>query len=636
MARAVHILLISLLLCVQAGAATYYVSTTNAAASDDNDGSSALPWLTIGKATATVAAGDTVIVKAGTYNEAVLMATSGTAGSPITFTGERDASGNWLTIVDAGTAMTNWYPAPEIGAGVYVQTNLSNPIVEMTVGASAQRVPFVYTMTNGTYVKGYVYTAASGVTNGYDLLNLASDAVVTLAGGTNQISFWDGTGAIFCSTGTVCYLRFKNGDDPNTNSVRGLDDSGYGTSGTGRSKYAVGMNGKSYIVWSNFCVRGAPVGIYLWGTAHHNTIVSNRVTGCYAKVYLYNGPYLNTVSGNAVSSTFYGGGGGGTFGEADEDGAFGNVSGAYTYAQSLRANSYAISKYFMGQSSSFDEGLFLYYAGSNNVIAWNAVSNCWGNGLNIWGNGTGTHTASTDVYSNAIHNVSSAGVLLERGQYGTRIHDNLIYDCNLNFRAHQMGFSDTNRLVYIYRNRCWLPAGVGDQIFLHWTYSTGASNFPTFWWYHNDFLGGYQGFRNNGWAAANGGCTNFHLLNNLWCSNTFSVAGASTWFSDASMVKECDYNIANPALASAPAWFGAHTINTNTAEWQVGTTPPSFALSATSLAINAGMNIPTTYPTLPQTSEPINGSAPDIGAYEWLGGYGAITSLNVTNLIIGP
>lgn len=53
---------------------TYYVSTSG---NDNNAGTLAAPWRTIQKAANTVHAGDTVLVRAGTYNEVVTMKTSG-------------------------------------------------------------------------------------------------------------------------------------------------------------------------------------------------------------------------------------------------------------------------------------------------------------------------------------------------------------------------------------------------------------------------------------------------------------------------------------------------------------------------------------------------------------------------------
>jgi len=66
-------------------AATYYVDKNAPNASDSNPGTEAEPWKTIAKANSTVAAGDTVYVKAGTYTQRVGPYASGTAAAPIAY-----------------------------------------------------------------------------------------------------------------------------------------------------------------------------------------------------------------------------------------------------------------------------------------------------------------------------------------------------------------------------------------------------------------------------------------------------------------------------------------------------------------------------------------------------------------------
>ncbi len=60
---------------------TYYVDQNHPQASDANPGTESQPWLTIQKAVDTVWAGDTVIVKSGTYHERITFE-SGTRGAP--------------------------------------------------------------------------------------------------------------------------------------------------------------------------------------------------------------------------------------------------------------------------------------------------------------------------------------------------------------------------------------------------------------------------------------------------------------------------------------------------------------------------------------------------------------------------
>jgi parallel beta-helix repeat protein len=65
---------------------TLYVDSGNAACSDTAPGTLSQPFCTITAAAAKVTAGQTVQVAAGTYGEAVTVATSGTPSAPVTFT----------------------------------------------------------------------------------------------------------------------------------------------------------------------------------------------------------------------------------------------------------------------------------------------------------------------------------------------------------------------------------------------------------------------------------------------------------------------------------------------------------------------------------------------------------------------
>ena len=65
--------------------AGYYVSPSASNASDANSGTEALPWKTLNKANATLRAGDTVYLKAGTYNTYINPANSGTPTARITY-----------------------------------------------------------------------------------------------------------------------------------------------------------------------------------------------------------------------------------------------------------------------------------------------------------------------------------------------------------------------------------------------------------------------------------------------------------------------------------------------------------------------------------------------------------------------
>jgi hypothetical protein len=64
---------------------TYYVAANNPNADNRNPGTEALPWKTLSRGAEMASAGDTVVVKAGTYYESLKPRNSGTAGAFISF-----------------------------------------------------------------------------------------------------------------------------------------------------------------------------------------------------------------------------------------------------------------------------------------------------------------------------------------------------------------------------------------------------------------------------------------------------------------------------------------------------------------------------------------------------------------------
>jgi hypothetical protein len=108
---------------VRAAATTYYVAPTG---NDSNPGTQALPWKTIQKAANTLAAGDTVIVAAGTYPERVQVTRSGAAGAPITFRANGSVTMKGFTILANYVTVQGFYitDTPDHwrdGIGIFVQ-----------------------------------------------------------------------------------------------------------------------------------------------------------------------------------------------------------------------------------------------------------------------------------------------------------------------------------------------------------------------------------------------------------------------------------------------------------------------------------------------------------------------------------
>jgi len=97
-----------------AQAGTYYVDRLNPAASDTNPGGETLPWLTIQHAADTLVAGDTVLVKSGTYPEQVTVSSAGAVGQEIAFAAY---PGHTVTVVVLWSVVV-FFPASEIALAV--------------------------------------------------------------------------------------------------------------------------------------------------------------------------------------------------------------------------------------------------------------------------------------------------------------------------------------------------------------------------------------------------------------------------------------------------------------------------------------------------------------------------------------
>lgn len=101
----VNLLFFNLDVGIVRAASTYYVSTTG----DDTTGTGSIsnPWRTIQKAADTMVAGDTCIIRGGTYRETVTLSKSGTSTSPLTF---QAYDGETVTVsgADPVTGWTNY------------------------------------------------------------------------------------------------------------------------------------------------------------------------------------------------------------------------------------------------------------------------------------------------------------------------------------------------------------------------------------------------------------------------------------------------------------------------------------------------------------------------------------------------
>ena len=137
---------LALSLCVQAQQVYYVAKNGN----DSNSGSASAPWLTIGHAASVAQAGSTVYVGAGTYNESVTFANSGTSSAPIVFNGQG------VAIVD-GTGVSCCLSPTFAQSNGFIGTNTQGLF---NIGAAAG---VNYLTIEGFTIQNYKVTTAAKV-----------------------------------------------------------------------------------------------------------------------------------------------------------------------------------------------------------------------------------------------------------------------------------------------------------------------------------------------------------------------------------------------------------------------------------------------------------------------------------------
>ncbi len=97
-------LLVLLCVCTSGAGATYEVAQRHPKASDDGPGNSETPWRTLAQAARKAQAGDTVVIRSGTYREAVVVQTSGTQEHPVRF----EAGPGEHVVITGADALEGW------------------------------------------------------------------------------------------------------------------------------------------------------------------------------------------------------------------------------------------------------------------------------------------------------------------------------------------------------------------------------------------------------------------------------------------------------------------------------------------------------------------------------------------------
>jgi hypothetical protein len=572
---------------------TLYVSTEG---SDDNEGiQEDLPFRTIQKAADVASAGDVVCVMAGIYRERVVMRNSGTEDSPIVFQAERGANGDWTTIIEGGEPVEHWIPAPEICDGVYKTTSIAYNPRSMTL--DDQQIARI----DDDYMSGGTYNGESG----FDWLCKSPSSTVTTRYLQETIGFWDGIEVLYGHSDGVTYIRFRNGDDPEGRELK--------ASPTGAGFL---IDEASHVVLRGFLIRGAQNAVQIQGAGSRNNVVEeNFLTNGQNRVQIRTGAANNHIRHNEMTLNYYG---------HDDFGAWGEGSGkAYAVREYLYS---LVFKYMVGHSASDDHGVSLYYAGDQNEVYKNHIFQGL-IGFMAWSPADET-VRDLKVYDNVIHNMSSIGIVaingfLENGQF----YENLVYDCNINLRIHEYGTeSDRVRTAYVYRNRFYLPEGVGDHIYVHWNTTDLPEGFihPEWTLYHNSFAGGSSGISLS-YYGKDQGMPNTHFFNNVISSHRFLTAVHPEWHEDG-RIGIFDYNwvVGRAPYDEFPVWYGEHNIDGGEQPLWDPSSMPDFTLPLDSPAREGGIDLSRSFVIEGKQFDPLpgmepgyfSGSRPDLGAIQ--------------------
>ena len=452
-----------------------YVSVSG---NDANPGTKSSPFRTIQKAANVAKPGDKIWIGGGTYKEFVNINVSGTDGKKIVFKGERGSKGEYKTIIDPSTDVSSgWVAATGVGAGVYKKQLGFDP-AEITV--DDKKIGKINNYHMGVDGVGWGYLA------------MAADALFETDPGV-FVHFWDGVESTAAYSGGYTYIRFRNGDNPNNKAIRAV------TAGAG-----ISISNKSYITISDLEVKVAEHSVYLTGTNTNNIIVENCFFRHGAKrVFIESGPADSIIRNNTMTMDYYPG--------SDCLGATGTEG-----ILLVRRWTYYFFKHIVGRGSSDDSSVFLWNSGGDNTVSGNIVLegiigiSC----RTIETETVHSPTYRLKIFNNVVHNCSSTGITIRRGQMDAEVYNNLLYNNHLNIRIHLINDpDDLGRRVYIYSNVLWNPADAGSHFYLHSEASEIPPGFPEFYIYNNEFIGGGS-FMGLNYMDVSGGMPKFYFFNN--------------------------------------------------------------------------------------------------------------------------
>ena len=473
-------------------AAELYVSP---AGNDKNSGSSGSPFATIGKAAQRAKPGDTVKIGPGIYREQITFTKGGKTGSPVTFEGVRGRKGEFLTVVEApGKALDKWAPAPEIHPNAWKTPVAKRPDLIMMDGAM---IAYINRMTmalprwkkplpkeiNADEIWSRFGPGCKRLP-GLDFLSVPADIKMTHPYmGMKREPLFDTIGNVLSGWHDgFLYVRFAKNEKPQAHRFTASYGEGFTVDAP-------------YLTFRDLHMRGSRTQFRIRKKAACTTIENCLLMHGGARIRI-DGASGTTVRNSILTAGF-------TRNDLFKLRSKEDMRGGMLYE---------FFKYVIGVSSSDDIGISDHGQGTkicDNLILQGLI------GMDAYG-------AGCEVAGNVVREMSSVGICTGPTTAG-RFHHNLVMNCGIPLRIHDLRGKRAKREEYHYNNLYVQARHGGGQTYVHceshrWGPDTvnfdppkRGSRYPVYkenppapvdpgkiYIYHNTFWGG----NDTGWNCA--------------------------------------------------------------------------------------------------------------------------------------
>lgn len=569
-------------------AAVYYVSVTG----NDITGKGTLsnPWRTIQKAADIMTAGDTCIIRGGTYRETVTLNTSGTSANPISF---QAYTGETVTVSGADP-VTDWvkdsgsiyYAAMEDSLGTKNQIFV-NKQMQLEARWPNSEVLDPMNATFATVDSGSATTIKDG--------NL-----------TQAPGYWVGK-YVWCVSGTG-YKSFKSTITGSNPGAITFDPIGIAAS-AGNSYYIIGDLRELDCAGEWHYDSGAGR-LYLWapGSVNPNTVTVEAKKRMYA-FDLSSRSYINITGINIFASSIKMSGS--NFCKVSE------MTAEYISHDSDVTKQYSTGIFMSGTNNelrnstlTYSSGNLVSIQGTGNKVINNLIHEADYSGADI----PAIYLLGADhlISHNTVYNAGRHLIFMpaqnSRIQYNDLYHaGKLTKDCGILYEFAWDGQGTVIHHNYIHDNLAKNYSGTGVYL------DNGSKGYIV---HHNVIWGNYTGIRLNT-------PSNFNLIYN---NTTFSNGTIGYWgnaFQSDMYGDRIFNNIFTTAFSLPGTPIEGNNIISGIDPLFVNPAENNFRLQAGSPAVNAGVE-------LSGITSGYVGSAPDIGAYEY-GGTDWIPGHNFTS-----